>query len=106
MSASKKGLGPLVECSEVVEGLEQEERDNYNNRETANGDGFLSRPLDASTSKSTEAVSTRRKRTGSRLSLTSLFSFTSNGQERQNRERSVHISDFLPLTHPLRCLNH
>ncbi|KAE9414968.1 hypothetical protein Angca_004393 [Angiostrongylus cantonensis] len=85
---NKKGLGPLVECSEGVDGADQDV--------TARGiqvDGNAScskglvRP-DVQTSRSSEAVSTRRKNKGSRLSLTSLFSIASfSGQGKQNRER-------------------
>ncbi|KJH48986.1 IBR domain protein [Dictyocaulus viviparus] len=84
----KKGLGPLVECSETIEGLDQNviARGNY-----VAGDTSCEKTQvypDAQASRSSEPVSTRRNRKGSRLSLTSLFSITSfTGQDKQNRER-------------------
>ncbi|WKY15126.1 hypothetical protein Q1695_000551 [Nippostrongylus brasiliensis] len=86
---SKKGLDPVVECSECVDGADQENSHHvHQGIEPSCSSGLLKRP-DGPTSRSSEAVSYRRKRKGSRLSLTSLFSLSSlNGHDWQNRERN------------------
>ncbi|CAD6190495.1 unnamed protein product [Caenorhabditis auriculariae] len=90
MSSGKPsvGLGPLVECSEGVdpEDLNDTRAEHVMAERSRAIEDFRMRVRETP-SKSGEGATSRRKKTGSRLSLVSLFSFTSSGGAAA-RERS------------------
>ncbi|CAI4225964.1 unnamed protein product [Auanema sp. JU1783] len=90
MSTGKKVLDPLVECPEASDFIDHydKEKDACGPSLEASTSGLMESYQTATRNKTNEQLS-KRRRTGSRLSLASLFSFSSQGRDKEvQRERS------------------